>query len=59
MKPTTYAFVAAIVFGLASFSAYNVGEDEVAAVLLAFASCGAGFLVVNAIIDLWDWLNSK
>ena len=59
MQPTTYAFVVAIVFGLASFSAYNVGEVEVGAVLLAFASCGAGFLVVNVIIDLWEWLNSK
>ena len=59
MKATTYAFVIAIVFGLASFSAYNVGEVEVGAVLLAFASCGAGFLVVNVIIGLWEWLNSK
>ena len=59
MKPSAYAFVVAIVFGLASFSAYNVGEVEVGAVLLAFASCGAGFLVVNVIIGLWEWLNSK
>ena len=42
MKPSAYTFVVAIVFGLASFSAYNVGEVEVGAVLLAFASCGLG-----------------
>ena len=58
MKPSAYAFVVAIVFGLASFSTYNVGEVEVAAVLLAFASCGAGFLFVNMVYALAEWWNS-
>lgn len=58
MKPTTYALVVAIVFGLASFGAYNVGEDEVGVVLLAFASCGVGFLFVNMVYALAEWWNS-
>lgn len=58
MKPTTYAFVAAVVFGLASFSAYNVGEDAVGFVMLVFAACGVGFLFVNMVYALAEWWNS-
>lgn len=57
MRHTTYAFVVAIVFGLASFSAYNVGEDAVGFVLLVFAACGAGFLFVNMVYALAEWWN--
>ena len=59
MKATTYAFVIAIVFGLASFSAYNVGEVDLAMSLMFLAVSGAGFLVANTIIGLWEWLSSK
>ena len=57
MKPTTYAFVAAVVFGLASFSAYNVGENHVALVLMFIAFCGAGFLILKVLSAISDWFN--
>ena len=59
MKATTYAFVIAIVFSLASFSAYNVGEVDLAMSLMFLAVSGAGFLVANVFITFWEWLNSK